>query len=301
MCSTWFDTVFGRDDEAAARSACSARPRASSAEHLDLADGEPGRALRVGPARGGPPPAARRPPRRRRAGRRAPRPAAPRRRGRRPAPAGAAAARSSRGRRRRRPAAGRTASSDAAVSPAGSPSRRAARGGVRRSRGSRPSAGTRASMRSVRYGCRRTRSRSASVSGPACPRSRWRRRAGRGRGCSPARRTSCARLAASPETPRRLGGQVGDAARVAGEVRRLQIDQVGHRLEHLVQVGARRPGATAAARRRGRRPRWRRRRGRRAGPSAWSTEQVDERRVELGAGMPASRIFAASGAAAPAR
>jgi hypothetical protein len=36
----------------------------------------------------------------------------------------------------------------------------------------------------------------------------------------------------------RFGGDVGYAARVPGEVGRLQVDQVGHPLEHLVEVVA---------------------------------------------------------------
>ena len=47
MCSTWFATVFGVTPRRRAISLL-AWPRASSAEHLDLAGGEPGRPLASG-------------------------------------------------------------------------------------------------------------------------------------------------------------------------------------------------------------------------------------------------------------
>ena len=46
------------------------------------------------------------------------------------------------------------------------------------------------------------------------------------------------RRSGSPASRGGRGGEVRDAARVPGEVRRLEVDQVGHRLEHAVQLGA---------------------------------------------------------------
>lgn len=55
---------------------------------------------------------------------------------------------------------------------------------------------------------------------------------------SPARRSVLTASAGWPRDPRRLAGQVGYPARMAREIRALQVDQIGHRLQDIVQAGA---------------------------------------------------------------
>ena len=179
MCSTWLDDRLRRDRQPA-RDLLVRLPAREQAQDLDLARGQPGRprAPRGRPMTGGA--RARRRRRRRPAGRphlgaqrargrvgvqrRAVRPRLGHRRGRRPRRR-ATGRRGERGRRQPARVAG-------AVQPL------VVRAAISRLRSSAPNL---ASIRSVRYGCSRTRSRRLRSAGRACPRWRWTRRAGRGR------------------------------------------------------------------------------------------------------------------------
>ena len=103
--------------------------------------------------------------------------------------------------------------------------------------------------------------------GRAGPRSCW-STPSRPRSWSRPARRRVAHLGArpGPRPAAAVGGEVGHAARVPGQVRRLQVDQVGHRLEHARPARRRRPAGRALARRPGRRPSSRHRRARRAAP-----------------------------------
>ena len=170
---------------------------------------------------------------------------------RRTAPGGAAAARASTGRRRRRRGSAPDGRSRRRTGRAGSPSRRAVPGAARRSRRAGRALGDCWSIRSVRYGCMRTRSHSPAPSGPGLSQIAF-DTPSRPKSCtSPARRTACApRPAGRPRSRRGRGGELGDRACMPERVRRLQVDEVGDREQRVVDLVAGQHDARARARRR---------------------------------------------------
>ena len=84
-------------------------------------------------------------------------------------------------------------------------------------------------MRSVRYGCRRTRSHSPAPSGPRLSQIAFDTPSRPKSWTSPARRSVRASSLGQPELRRRRGGELGDRARVAERVRRLEVDEVRDR------------------------------------------------------------------------
>ena len=118
-------------------------------------------------------------------------------------------------------------------------------------------------MRSVRYGCSRTRSHSPAPSGPRLSQIAF-ETPSRPKSCtSPARRSVRTSASDRPKLRAGRGGEVGHRAGVAEAVRRLQIDEVRDRQQRGVEPLRARARRRAPARRRSPPPRSRRRRGRR--------------------------------------
>ena len=91
-------------------------------------------------------------------------------------------------------------------------------------------------MRSVRYGCRRTRSHSPAPSGPRLSQIAF-ETPSRPRSCTrPARRSVRTSSSGSPSCRPRLGRELGDRARVAERVRRLEVDEVRDRQQRRVEA-----------------------------------------------------------------
>ena len=113
---------------------------------------------------------------------------------------------------------------------AGSRSRPAARGAGRRSRRAAPAPRDWWSMRSVRYGCRRTRSHSPRAERPGLVPDRVRdSRAARGRARARRAAASARRASASPSRCPASAARSATALRVTERVRRLQVDEVRDR------------------------------------------------------------------------
>ena len=90
-------------------------------------------------------------------------------------------------------------------------------------------------MRSVRYGCRRTRSHSPGPSGPRLSQIAF-ETPSRPKSCTRPARRSVAPRARAARAARPLGGELGDGARVAERVRRLQVDEVRDRQQRRVEL-----------------------------------------------------------------
>ena len=136
-------------------------------------------------------------------------------------------------------------------------------------------------MRSVRYGCIRTRSHSPAPSGPRLSQIAF-ETPSRPKSCtSPRGAASASPLAAARAAPAASAASSATALRVAERVRRLQVDEVRDREQRRVELlarqrdGERRLGVDHGV------PRADARRGRRGSSSASRTRSRDERRVEL--------------------
>ena len=160
-------------------------------------------------------------------------------------------------------------------------SRRAARGAAPRSRRAARAPRTGWSMRSVRYGCMRTRSHSPAAERSALVPDR-------------VRDAEPAEVVDQPGAPERarlgrrqpeLGaggrGEVADRPRVPQRVRRLQVDEVGDRQQGRVEAARPRRRPRAPARPRSPRPRCATESRPPRSSSACAAEQRRERRVEL--------------------
>ena len=136
-------------------------------------------------------------------------------------------------------------------------------------------------MRSVRYGCMRTRSHSPAPSGPRLSQIAF-DTPSRPKSCTrPARRSVRTSPSDSPSCVAGLSGQLGDRARVAEGVRRLQVDEVRDRQQRRVELLARRARRRAPARRRSPRPRSRPSRARRRSLPASAHRSVASVGIEL--------------------